>query len=276
MIQRTFVVTMATYNRWQNDNLYSAAESLTDEERRRDRGGFFGSIHRTLNHLLWADEVWMGRLSGRAHPRSPIERSPERYADWAELRDARRGLDADIVAWARRLEPSWLLRRPTPIPGRAWRPNPKWTNGFLVTHMFNHQTHHRGQVHAMLTAAGAEPGATDLLVLPDVAAATQGDPRSADGGWPADAEEREELEGYLRHKRSGGAPIQIGVSRSVWMGGVRGEAPHEPFVFLGPDEWGSESELTFLASPDDVEAFIGRIREAAAEAFGLGSPSRDD
>lgn len=69
---------MAAYNRWQNENLYRAAAGLSDSERRRDRGAFFRSIHGTLNHILWADEVWMGRLAGRAHLATPIARSHER------------------------------------------------------------------------------------------------------------------------------------------------------------------------------------------------------
>lgn len=160
MIDTSYAVTMAAYNRWQNTNLYGAADALSDAERRRDRGAFFGSIHATLNHLLWADEVWMGRLADRPHPATPIDRSHERHEDWGALRAARVDLDADIVAWAETLDPAWLARSPARMT-RVPR-----THGFLVMHMFNHQTHHRGQVHAMLTAAGARPGDTDLLKLP--------------------------------------------------------------------------------------------------------------
>jgi uncharacterized damage-inducible protein DinB len=76
MISPAYVVTLAAYNRWQNENLFDAAQTLADVERRRDRGAFFGSIHGTLNHILWADEFWMGRLVGRPHPKTPIA-SPE-------------------------------------------------------------------------------------------------------------------------------------------------------------------------------------------------------
>lgn len=82
MIDRDYVRTMAAYNRWQNENVYGGAETLSDADRKRDRGAFFGSIHGTLNHILWADEVWMGRFAGRPHPTSPIARSGERYEDW--------------------------------------------------------------------------------------------------------------------------------------------------------------------------------------------------
>ena len=159
MVETRYVVTMAAYNRWQNENLYGAAGTLSDADRKADRGAFFGSIHATLNHLLWADEVWMGRLADRPHPAIPMARSHARYEDWDALRAARVDLDADIVAWASTLEPAWLARSPA---RKAGVPR---THGFLVMHVFNHQTHHRGQVHAMLTAAGARPGDTDLLKL---------------------------------------------------------------------------------------------------------------
>lgn len=163
MIEKAYVVMMAGYNRWQNENVYGAAAGLADEERRRDRGAFFGSIHGTLNHLLWADEVWLGRFTGRAHPRTPIKESSERFADWEELRAERVALDAVLVAWAEALDPAWLAR--TAPAAKGSRAAPSRSNAFLVAHVFNHQTHHRGQVHAMLTAAGARPGDTDLLKL---------------------------------------------------------------------------------------------------------------
>ncbi|MBC7172283.1 MAG: DinB family protein [Polyangiaceae bacterium] len=155
---------MAAYNRWQNENLYGAADALSDAERKRDRGAFFGSIHRTLNHILWADEVWMGRLAAHPHPATPVNRSGDRFEDWDELRAARVGLDADIVAWAETLDAAWLAGSPG---GSSSERKTKLlrTHGFLVMHVFNHQTHHRGQIHAMLTAAGARPGDTDLFKM---------------------------------------------------------------------------------------------------------------
>ena len=78
MIDTGYVQRMARYNRWQNQNLYGVADALADTERRRDRGAFFGSIHATLNHLLWADRIWMHRLAGtpqagRRHSRIGID-----------------------------------------------------------------------------------------------------------------------------------------------------------------------------------------------------------
>ena len=75
MIDRAYVQRMARYNRWQNENLYGVADSLSDDERRRERGAWFGSIHKTLNHLLWGDQAWMHRLhrpAAAARPHSGI------------------------------------------------------------------------------------------------------------------------------------------------------------------------------------------------------------
>ena len=72
MIGVDYVRRMARYNRWQNENLYGAADGLTDEERHRARGAFFGSIHRTMCHLLWADQTWMSRFSNSPPP-VPLE-----------------------------------------------------------------------------------------------------------------------------------------------------------------------------------------------------------
>jgi uncharacterized damage-inducible protein DinB len=150
---------MAAYNRWQNGNLYGAAETLTDAQRREDRGAFFGSIHGTLNHLLWADQIWMSRFSSEIPP-PPAKRPSEsttRYESWADLVSARTAFDATIIDWAARLDPTWLQGDLTWLSGSAGRDvtKPKW---LLVTHMFNHQTHHRGQVQLPADAAGCEAG----------------------------------------------------------------------------------------------------------------------
>src|SRR5262245_25688694 len=162
MITLDHVRTMAAYNRWQNENLYGAADGLTDAARKEPRGAWFGSIHATLNHLLWGDRIWMSRFTGSDEPRvTRIPDSVRLYESWHDLKRERVAFDEAIIAWAERLDQGWLagdlswysetLRREV---GR-----PKW---LLVTHMFNHQTHHRGQVHCMLTQAGARPGTTDL------------------------------------------------------------------------------------------------------------------
>ena len=89
MIDTGYVQRMARYNRWQNQNLYGVADSLADTERRRERGAFFGSIHATLNHLLWADRAWMNRLAGTPRPDGGIPESVSIYGDWNDLKHAR-------------------------------------------------------------------------------------------------------------------------------------------------------------------------------------------
>ena len=157
---------MARYNAWQNANLYGAAEGLSDAERRRDRGAFFGSIHATLSHLLWGDSVWMSRFDGWDKPDVAIRDSAAFEPDWERLRARRTEADARIADWAGRVDPAWLGSDATWYSGALGREVTK-NAGLCVAHFFSHQTHHRGQVHAMLTAAGVRPGDTDLFAMPD-------------------------------------------------------------------------------------------------------------
>jgi uncharacterized damage-inducible protein DinB len=161
MITPGYVRTMANYNRWQNENLYGAAATLTDEQRKEPRGAFFGSIHGTLNHLLWGDQIWMSRFAGTPRPKGSIPESVAQFEAWDDLARERAAFDQVIIDWAAALDPSWLEGDLTWFSGGAGREliMPK---ALLVTHLFNHQTHHRGQVHCLLTQAGAKPGTTDL------------------------------------------------------------------------------------------------------------------
>lgn len=164
MIDKGFVTTMARYNRWQNQSLYGAAETLTDEARRQDRGAFFGSIHGTFCHLLWADQTWLSRFAGTPKPAVPGSESARMIAGWPELAAERQATDTLIEDWAAGLPADWLAGDLTWVSGISRREltRPK---ALLVMHFFNHQTHHRGQAHAMLTAAGAKPDDTDLMLV---------------------------------------------------------------------------------------------------------------
>lgn len=158
--------TMARYNAWQNANLFGAAAELPDAERRRDRGAFFGSIHATLSHLLWGDTMWMSRFDGWERPEVGIAGSVAFAGEWEVLVARRAEADARIRDWAGRVAPDWLASELRWHSGALGREVTK-SAGLCVAHFFNHQTHHRGQVHAMLTAAGARPGDTDLFAMPD-------------------------------------------------------------------------------------------------------------
>lgn len=165
MITTDYAATMARYNRWQNRSLVAAASSLSDAARWQDRGAFFRSIAETLNHILWDDRVWLARLRGaqaeaaEIGARHPYTEAPE---DWAEFTAARAALDDEILHWAEGLTPEDLAGV------TSWQRGPEQVEtpfAFNVVHLFNHQAHHRGQVHAMLTAAGATPEPTDLQML---------------------------------------------------------------------------------------------------------------
>jgi uncharacterized damage-inducible protein DinB len=156
---------MAAYNRWMNDKLYAVCAQLTDEERKLDRRSFFGSIHRTLNHLLLADRVWFGRFIGRPFKVQGLDQ--ELYADFAELRVERAATDREIEDWTRTLTDAALASKLEyqSIVNPAPRVSDLWV---CVTHFFNHQTHHRGQVTALLSQCGKDYGVTDLMWLPEV------------------------------------------------------------------------------------------------------------
>lgn len=166
MITPAYLQRMARYNRWQNENLYGAAHTLGDAARRQERGSFFGSIHATLSHILWADQVWMSRLSDWQKPDVGISSSTGLYDDWNALQTARAAADQKFITWAD-------ASRQADIDGDL-----HWYSGAMgqdmvrakaicIMQVFNHQTHHRGQVHAMLTAAGAKPDDTDIPFMPD-------------------------------------------------------------------------------------------------------------
>ena len=166
MITADYCRMMARYNRWQNAGLFAAADGLEDEVRRADRGAFFGSIHGTLSHLLWGDAMWMSRFDGGGKPSVSIPDSADWVADWAELGSRRTDMDARISGWASQLDDSALGGDLTWYSAVLARDVSK-PRALCMVHFFNHQTHHRGQVHAMLTAAGATPGDTDLPLMPD-------------------------------------------------------------------------------------------------------------
>ena len=164
MYNGTHFELMAQYNRWMNRNLYAVCAGIPDAERRKDLGAFFRSVHGTLNHILYADKAWMGRFI--KEPFSVKLMGQDLYGDFAELKEERENTDQAIIEWAARLEPAWLdepLQYRSNVDGNT-RVLPAW---ILVTHMFNHQTHHRGQVHCLLTQLGAKPDDTDLGLMPD-------------------------------------------------------------------------------------------------------------
>jgi uncharacterized damage-inducible protein DinB len=173
--RRDHVQQMATYNRWMNDKVYAAAASLPHAEVSADRKAFFGSIQATLGHIAVADMIWLQRFA--THPANyvslaalrglPIERdlAARPFDTLASLATHRQFLDGVITAWASEVEEDDLdhVLVYTNTQGVASR-KPFF---FLAMHLFNHQTHHRGQVTTLLTQAGVDVGSTDLSSLID-------------------------------------------------------------------------------------------------------------
>ena len=144
---------LADYNRWANALVYGAASELSEAEFRNDKGAFFGSLHRTLNHLIAADRIWMKRFTGTGE--APTALDSVLFDDLASLSLARRVEDQRIVEWVRELDERALAADFTYTPITQ----PLWTS---LSHFFNHQTHHRGQCHMILTALGKPSLGLDL------------------------------------------------------------------------------------------------------------------
>lgn len=162
MITPAFAQTMSAYNAEMNRRLYAAASRLTDAQRREACGAFWGSIHGTFSHLLWADRVWMSRFDGWDGPGVKLAESGRFYdGTFADLTETRARLDADLIGWADRLDDAWLAQDLVWYSAASGK-EMRQPRGLLVTHMFNHQTHHRGQAHALITRFGEDTGATDL------------------------------------------------------------------------------------------------------------------
>ncbi|WP_299660162.1 DinB family protein [uncultured Ruegeria sp.] len=166
MITGAYAREMARYSRWQNKQLKGFLRALPSEELVRDRSAFFGSIMGTANHLLWGDWIWISRFDKGPGPGGGIPDSVSictGMADWMPLRDT---IDARITRWADTLGDTELSGSFT------WYSAAKEADVAkpyvqCVIHMFNHQTHHRGQLHQMLTEAGSEAPVSDLVFLPE-------------------------------------------------------------------------------------------------------------
>ncbi len=150
----------AAYNAWANARLYDAATALTDFERKRDIKGYFTSLHGTLNHLLSADRIWLHRLTGAGEP--PASLDAILYETFEELREAREAEDKRISDFVSALTDADLEAE---LAYENTRGEAKTlARQMILTHLFNHQTHHRGQATQMLRQLGvAEPPALDLL-----------------------------------------------------------------------------------------------------------------
>lgn len=152
---------LAGYNAWANARLYEAVLGLDAERQWRDVGLFFGGLGGTLNHLLLTDRVWMKRFTGAGE--HPDRLDAILHRDLGELWQARQAEDQRIIAWVDGLSEDALVQtftyrmmtRPDTVTSMLW-PD--------LLHVFNHQTHHRGQAHTGLSIlTGQEPPSLDMI-----------------------------------------------------------------------------------------------------------------
>ena len=151
---------MAAYNAWANARLFAAAAAISEEDYRRDCGAFFASLHGTLSHGFVADIIWLARFRGQPNPPWTLDHQP--HAERAELRARRESLDRDIIGFTGALTDRQLNRdfsyRTLVRPEAITQPLAP-----ALAHFFNHQTHHRGQCHALLTRLTGQAPELDLI-----------------------------------------------------------------------------------------------------------------
>ena len=151
---------LAAYNRWANRRVYDDAATLSDDVRKRPLGLFFSSIHGTLNHMLVADYIWMRRFTGEGP--QPERLNQILHEDFAELRAAREAEDERIVRFVTSVSDYTRELVYQNSTGKTFYHK----LGPALAHFFNHQAHHRGQIHAGMTIVGIqEPASLDLIGL---------------------------------------------------------------------------------------------------------------
>ena len=157
---RDHFIMFAAYNGWANRKLYETTAHLSDEDYRKDCAVAFTSMHGTLNHLLVADWIWMDRFQARAD--APTQLNAILHVTLADLLAARRDMDDRIIDYANGLSEGDLASEFTYTPITIPEPVTQKLAPALA-HFFNHQTHHRGQAHAMLTRLAGNAPSLDLI-----------------------------------------------------------------------------------------------------------------
>jgi uncharacterized damage-inducible protein DinB len=150
---------MARYNRWANRRIYGVVAQLEPEEIQAPRSGFFPSIAKTLNHLLVTDRIWLGRFIGKLSEHKSLDEAP--YEDFAELTAAREAEDQRLIAYMKELTAAQIEGV---LHYKNMAGEPKSSEMLpLLAHLFNHQTHHRGQAHGMISSTRVAPPPLDLV-----------------------------------------------------------------------------------------------------------------
>jgi len=163
MITEDYLREMAAFNRWQNDTVYDLCDEIGDAARNENRGMFFGSIHKTLDHICMVHRALILYLDGDVPP--PTGYGDVIWPDWEDLKAARTAQDAALEKVADHWTPSWLAEEVVVKSPRMPEPRkmPRW---ILAVQIFNHQTHHRSQVTAALHGMGIGYGSTDIPFRP--------------------------------------------------------------------------------------------------------------
>lgn len=154
---------MADYNRWMNNNLYAVCARMRDDERKRDLGAFFRSIHGTFNHLLLVDRLWLGRIRNVPFPVASLDQ--ELYADYTTLTRERTRTDVEISEFVATLDSKRLADAIT-YTSLIKRTSMTLPLGLILNHLFHHQTHHRGQITTLVSQLGYDFGETDMIYMP--------------------------------------------------------------------------------------------------------------
>ncbi len=156
------LVEAARYNAWANTRIYNALGAMTDAARKADRRAFFRSIHNTMNHVLLADLIYRERLERK--PTTFTRLDEVLHDDFAALEVAHRGNDAWYVAFSRGVDAAALDAdlsfKAVGMDSDEYFSLPLRT---CLTNLFQHQIHHRGQVHQMISEAGLEPPPLDVV-----------------------------------------------------------------------------------------------------------------
>ncbi|MEM8836984.1 MAG: DinB family protein [Pseudomonadota bacterium] len=159
MITPAYVAEMAAYSRWQNDTVYGLCDAIGQEERLRDRGLFFKSIHQTLDHICMINRSILTFLDGTRPERVPLDQMV--WPDWEDLKAIRLEQDDVLTRGGRDWTEDWLSETIVMRSPRFDDP-PSFPRWVMVVQIFNHQTHHRSQVTSALHAMGIDYGATDI------------------------------------------------------------------------------------------------------------------
>ena len=149
---------LANFNTWANTKIFSSCKKLDDTEYKKDRKAFFSSIHGTLNHLLVVDGAYISRIEGKNHDLKSLDQIL--YENLFQLEEVRIKEDKRLVDLVNNLSKESINKE---ITYKGFETgNQTYTINLVLITLFNHQTHHRGQIHNMLSQAGIKPPQIDI------------------------------------------------------------------------------------------------------------------